>query len=145
MRRCAILVTLALVVLATIPPAAGEGPDPSTPIAAVVLVAGQDAIVSWVPGAVEPDSFRIYGVTGASKSLLATVPGDDTQAVVPASFPSYAVTSVSDGVERRSMIAVQALTPCVGVYPDIPPDIVIGCTGEIEWRLTVKRSGIAVS
>ena len=101
-----ILLALTLLLLAG-PTARGGSTEEHAPIGVAAVEAdGSSVLVTWSPGAVVADSFRVYGVdaAGATALLLDTAQEGKLStlgALVRSGFSTYAVSGVLDGRESQ--------------------------------------------
>lgn len=119
-------------------------PAEATPGTAPVTVQAESvdaisAIVTWTPGTVVAEEYRVYGIHEDGTPQLLTVvdgvPVEEFLASVEAGYTTYAVSGVSGGVESRLVYAGEAGTDCVMV--DYDP-LVVFYNLDCVWDLTSK-------
>lgn len=118
-----ILALLAAALL--VPLVTGEAPTPYAPSSVKVqAVEPTSAVVEWVPGPEMAESYRVYGVEGATLTLLMDTSEGlgplSLAVVVPAAFSAYAVSGVVSGIESTRVFAEPGLG-CIYVQTDPPP------------------------
>lgn len=101
---------LAFVLALLVPLATSDGPAEHAPLGvAVEALSPTAALVEWSPGKEPADAFRVYGVEGATLTLLvdtSTLPAPVVLGVVvPAHYETYAVAGVRGGVESGPTFA----------------------------------------
>jgi hypothetical protein len=93
------------------PLALGEDAARFAPRGVVALDASPTlARVTWAPGEVPADSYRVYGLDAdGSPVLLFDTDGTATAATVPGGFERYGVAGVSDGAVSPLVLALVSI------------------------------------
>lgn len=134
---------LAMILLA--PVSMGDtAPEGAAPSRVVGGLYGNQVYLAWLPGAVVPDSFRVYGLSeGGGRTPLdeVEIPPDGSSvftAVVPAGFTSYAISGVVSGAESQPMLAYFVQEECILEISWSPPGVssckVPGLPGLVKIR-----------
>lgn len=132
-----VLLALALVAL-LVPTAIGDVGGPMRPLAALVDYSGEGLVVMWVPGG-PSDSFRVYGVLEGARTLLAVASGEESSALAPLGFQTYAVSAVRGGLESSLTYVSVVDLPCVTVMPSPLPPAVSVDTAQCAPKVKVRR------
>lgn len=77
------------------------------PLAVVAVRVGELTAVSWAPGEVPAEAYRVYGLTNGGATLLHETTGQDEvpAAKVPSGFAAYGVTGILDGAESPLVVS----------------------------------------
>lgn len=110
------------------------------PWVAIAISTDGEAFVTWLPGAVEADSYHVYGIHNGASSLLGIVEGS-TSTWVDGGFSEYTVRGVSGGKESPANVAFTLNVNCISVDHGLPPSVNVGCSApklgsEVRAQLT---------
>ena len=136
MLRLAFLAIALAVLSAT---AASDTPDAHAPLrVAAEALDPATALVEWSPGTEPADAYRVYGVNGATLTLLvdtSDLPAPlALAAAVPAGYDTYAVSGVQANVESAPVLALPgAEAGCLYITWD-PPGIHEKKCGKADMR-----------
>lgn len=98
------------------------------PIAAFAFRTPTGVEVSWEPGMIAADGYRVYGLNGGQAHLLSLTGADARVADVPATYAAYTVAALLEGEESLPTPAAKVGTDCVFINLS-PPGVLIGDCG----------------